>query len=966
MGEGMAPSHEYNASGEVKGHEVYFYNDDYDDDGYYDDDGFLNYEEKTVDPSPWALILTTAVSVLIIALIPVCVCLGERLKARRKRRRQLNKNIQTSWPKYPNPLQDTFEKEEKEKKEDKDVEQPRAMNESAQDQTFVNSSMAATTSFFGSVGRSSRSLISDMSDDVAPQGSEHSENVSLLDEGSESGSLEAAPNDPKGYYLKENEKEPCSLVDAPGSSPTDQKSLVSVSAPLMIFPLNEDAPRQLEPPEGRNVQTFVATVENTSRGPSKSDSDGSDDDLLDAGYLPQNLSHGKPVIVGSPENILDEGYLPSTLSPIRPDAINKTHRRQVSDSFMEHRGHKRQPSDTLSERSNYRRHNDQDQPSVAGSRASSKASSKAASVFSFAGLAALQQVVDEYVSSAETWHPKERQQRRVQGAAQAVQTLFHGNATEFVDAVADVDPSDTSSEENIAKKDEGTQSNMSSVGIQSSFNFQTVRGLKRFKFYRCDADMKGLIKLALPFTIHTFIIHGFELMEVAVIGRLIGTAELSALFIVDLVFSLSTMFMEGAFTGLFTLCSQSIGANEHYLAGQYVQIAIIFYQGLFLPFIVIWWFLMDDVVRLFGFDQEVADIAVGYSQILFLTYLVQPYGEGLDYILEVTGYEVYTAAFSIVEQGTHFAAFFLYAKYGNPSLRDLAVLGLALDVLSTMLFVVMVWSCGWLQRQAWAGMVGNFALSNGEAVRVFLKTSLPLSFGYVLMTGEWELLTFFVGAMGPAEVAAWGLLGYIWEAIEEVSLALADAAEVQVGKMLGSGQPFRARSIANKALYVGVLISLIFSIPVIALKDILPRFFTKDETLQRMLSELLPFIGIGNMALMFGSMCWTILGAQGRYALATTMSFLGSWFVTIPLCAVFTFVLDFNLESITGAVVIGYAFSGAINASFLLRSNWKKLSSNVINDVNKGAGNIDSSSLAQIDYDDFDWDELPPSGTFWS
>jgi hypothetical protein len=73
-------------------------------------------------------------------------------------------------------------------------------------------------------------------------------------------------------------------------------------------------------------------------------------------------------------------------------------------------------------------------------------------------------------------------------------------------------------------------------------------------------------------------------------------------------------------------------------------------------------------------------------------------------------------------------------------------------------------------------------------------------------------------------------------------------------------------------------------------------------------------------------MCWTLLGSQGRYRLASIVAVLSSWFVTLPLAALFTLVIDINLQGQTSAVVIGYMVSGSLNAYFLFRSDWMSLS----------------------------------------
>lgn len=52
------------------------------------DEGFENYVETTIDPSPWALLLTTFVSILAMSLIPLCVMIGERWERCQKRKQK--------------------------------------------------------------------------------------------------------------------------------------------------------------------------------------------------------------------------------------------------------------------------------------------------------------------------------------------------------------------------------------------------------------------------------------------------------------------------------------------------------------------------------------------------------------------------------------------------------------------------------------------------------------------------------------------------------------------------------------------------------------------------------------------------------------------------------------------------------------------------------------------------------------
>ena len=123
---------------------------------------------------------------------------------------------------------------------------------------------------------------------------------------------------------------------------------------------------------------------------------------------------------------------------------------------------------------------------------------------------------------------------------------------------------------------------------------------------------------------------------------------------------------------------------------------------------------------------------------------------------------------------------------------------------------------------------------------------------------------------------------------------------------------------------------------------------------------------------MSGLMCWTILGAQGRYNLASIVGFLGSWGVTLPLGAILTFALDWNLQGLTMAVVLGYIVSGTVNAFLVLTSNWEKISQRVMKQTKKALKKDSSKKKKKYGGDEVEkedpfkkysnsyWEELPP------
>lgn len=129
----------------------------------------------------------------------------------------------------------------------------------------------------------------------------------------------------------------------------------------------------------------------------------------------------------------------------------------------------------------------------------------------------------------------------------------------------------------------------------------------------------------------------------------------------------------------------------------------------------------------------------------------------------------------------------------------------------------------------------------------------------------------------------------------------------------------------------------------------LPRWFTSDETLQNMLNPIIPLIGIGNILMIFGMVSWSLVGAQGRYKLATIISAIMTFCVTIPLAFLFVIGNNINLQGLVAAVVISYSTTGLVLGYILLTSDWEHISKtirdyNEVENISLGSEDSDESS----------------------
>jgi hypothetical protein len=127
-----------------------------------------------------------------------------------------------------------------------------------------------------------------------------------------------------------------------------------------------------------------------------------------------------------------------------------------------------------------------------------------------------------------------------------------------------------------------------------------------------------------------------------------------------------------------------------------------------------------------------------------------------------------------------------------------------------------------------------------------------------------------------------------------------------------------------------------------------------------MVEVQLPLIGVGNIFMVFGMTSWSLIGAQGRYKVATIISATMTICVTLPLATVFCIGMRYSLISLVGAVVIGYSTTGLFLGYILQMSDWLHISKNIcaLNEKDECSSELQSNSdhadSVEKEYDVFD------------
>jgi len=441
-----------------------------------------------------------------------------------------------------------------------------------------------------------------------------------------------------------------------------------------------------------------------------------------------------------------------------------------------------------------------------------------------------------------------------------------------------------------------------------------------------DKETRRIFGLGAPFVLASIVDSAFEALCVALISKYLGIEALQAYVITNLLIGLSDVLVGGFLDALDTVCPHAIGAGNHKLAGQYVQISTIIYAIGSLPIMGMWLWIMEDCLRLFGMSDDVVEIGVQYTKVVIFDYLLSGLFDSFTGLLDVIGYVKEGTAFDIVAGAADAVVLWVILEtVPGITLYWVGVIHLISCIVTSILFTSIAVFRGWLDP-FWEGLVGSNALKNISAVKYVVRTAIPLSLGSLLEYGEWETLTVFAAFLGPAEVAAWGLIESIWALFESATEGLSEAGSMRLAYHLGKGNVEQAPMSAWKSLFMSTIMAIFESIVFLSWGKPLATWFTDDPILQEMMISMVPLVAIGNILMVFGMVSWSLVGAQNRYRLATTVSALMSFFVTLPLAAIFCIAYKFTLEGLVAAVVIGYSTTGLIFAYILLKSDWKQIS----------------------------------------
>ncbi|XP_031101377.1 protein DETOXIFICATION 32-like isoform X2 [Ipomoea triloba] len=371
----------------------------------------------------------------------------------------------------------------------------------------------------------------------------------------------------------------------------------------------------------------------------------------------------------------------------------------------------------------------------------------------------------------------------------------------------------------------------------------------------------------------------------------VGDIQLAAVAVeINLISGFAFAILYGMGSGLQTLCGQAFGAKRLEMLGIYMQRSWVILIATGIPLTILYIF-STPILKLLHQNPRISKAAGTFAlwmiPQLFAYIICFPTQKFLTaqskiYVLATI------SAVALVGHVLFSWLFMLKLRWGLPG--GAAVLN-ATWWFITVVQLVYVFSGAC--RNTWNG----FSWKAFGNLKGYLRLSLAS------------------GVMLCLNISAWTLM---------VGIGFCAATSVRVSNELGGGHPRTAKFCVVVATTTSLFIGIILGLIPIALRSRYPPWFSKSSSVQQLVYDLTPLLGI---TIILNSIQPTLSGVAigaGWQSYVAYVNIVCYYFVGIPIGLVLGFAVRKGVKGIWYGMLTGTAVQTIVLIVMVLRTNWKK------------------------------------------
>ncbi|SCU80369.1 LADA_0B06920g1_1 [Lachancea dasiensis] len=394
----------------------------------------------------------------------------------------------------------------------------------------------------------------------------------------------------------------------------------------------------------------------------------------------------------------------------------------------------------------------------------------------------------------------------------------------------------------------------------------------------------------------TFLLQmSLSFMTVVSVGQL-NALDLGGVSLANVTFAATSAVFQGLATCLDTLCPQAYGSKRYQLVGLYLQRCLAISMLVAVPVALLWWFSAD-VLRFMVDDPRLVIIAARFLRVM---------------VASIPGYVVFECGKKYLQAQNDFTTgqyiLFVCAPL-NAVLNYVLVFRLKMGyigapIATALTFTLMgasIAACIWYlqgkngERECWN------PISNWRPIFSQWGTMVSLAVpGIIMIEAEFlafESLTVLAAKFGTDALAAQSIVASVQTLTFQVPFSTGVAASNRIAYHIGKKQIQDCKIAARTVLVQigGILAVSNFAFLVLG-RHRVSAFFSKDEGVVKLASEILPIIAVNQFADVFNVLSAGILRAQGRQRLGGILNIVAYYVVGIPAAMILGFHTSLEIK----------------------------------------------------------------------
>ncbi|KAI0842443.1 MATE efflux family protein [Hypoxylon sp. FL0890] len=382
-----------------------------------------------------------------------------------------------------------------------------------------------------------------------------------------------------------------------------------------------------------------------------------------------------------------------------------------------------------------------------------------------------------------------------------------------------------------------------------------------------------LTKASIPVILAYTLQNSLQTVSVLIVGRLSPEALATAAFCYMFAMATGWLIAMGGTTALDTLASTSFtGSQDKHDLGVLLQRGIVVLT-LFYAVVAVIWAFSEPLFRALGQEEFICVEGSKFLHILIPGGLGYVWFESMKKYLQAQ--EIYRPGTYVLLITSPLNALLNYlfihqfglGLYGAPFATGISYWASFLLLVAYATFV--------RGHECWGGLAPRRALSN---LRPFARLAI---LGVIHVGTEWwafEIVALAAGRLGTITLAAQSVIMTADQVINTIPFGLGVAASARLGNLLGAQKPSEARRAAHCAAILSTVLGAIILTILMSTKDVFGRIFNDDERVVQLVSDVMPFVALFQIADGLNGSCGGVLRGMGRQwvgALVNLISYYG-------------------------------------------------------------------------------------------